>query len=468
MKRKLLMMICAVVVVACATFPMAANAGRQGGRATAGGPGTPFDLQSEIDAAAARGGGVVRIAPGDHETKPFVLKSNITLELPEGARILASTNLADYVETPAKQCFFIYAENATNVAIVGKGEIDGRGTVFKERKKLPSEMPPQHRPLLIRFSRCRNLRLEGFHYGNSGSWGLHLQNCDGVKVKGVTCFNHSNKNNDGIDIESANVTVEDCVLDTDDDAVCFKTESDKSFPVTNVVVRNCRIASCADAVKFGTGSYNTFKDILIENCQLVRPKAATKYLGKWWTRKWAARLYDVSAKRIAGINAIALEVVDGGRMENVTIRNIEMEGYLSPILVRHHHRHEPDGEVDTYLRNVLIENVRGSADGRLASSITGVPARDGKSARRPYNITLRNIHLTVPGGGTAEDAADVVPEADGSYPDSFMFGKIPLPAYGFYVRHADRVKFENVTVTPRSSDARRPFVFDDCADCTVK
>ena len=87
--------------------------------------GTPFDLQSEIDAAAERGGGVVRIAPGDHETKPFVLKSNITLEFAEGARILASTNLADYVETPAKQCFFIYAENATNISIVGKGGGEG-------------------------------------------------------------------------------------------------------------------------------------------------------------------------------------------------------------------------------------------------------------------------------------------------------------------------------------------------------
>ena len=148
--------------------------------------GAMLDLQREIDAAAERGGGIVRIAPGDHETKPFVLKSNITLEFAEGARILASTNLADYVETPAKQCFFIYAENATNISIVGKGEIDGRGTVFKEPKKLPSEMQPQHRPFLMRFSRCRNLRLEGFHYGNSGSWGLHLQNCDGVEVKPAT------------------------------------------------------------------------------------------------------------------------------------------------------------------------------------------------------------------------------------------------------------------------------------------
>ena len=66
------------------------------------------------------------------------------------------------------------------------------------------------------------------------------------------------------------------------------------------------------------------------------------------------------------------------------------------------------------------------------------------------------------------DAAVRIPEKDGVYPEAFMFDRKPLPAYGFYVRHADRVKFENVTVTPCSPDARKPFVFDDCVDCAVK
>lgn len=61
-------------------------------------------------------------------------------------------------------------------------------------------------------------------------------------------------------------------------------------------------------------------------------------------------------------------------------------------------------------------------------------------------------------------AAAQVPEKDGGYPEAFIFNRRPLPAYGFYVRHADRVKFENVTVTSRSPDARKQFVFDDCGD----
>ena len=422
--------------------------------------GAALDLQSQIDAAAAKGGGVVRVAPGAHETKPFVMKSNVTLELADGARLLASTNIADYAENLGARCF-VYAEGATNVAIAGKGVIDGRGGVFRELKGQRGEQQPRALPILMRFSRCRDLRLEGFKYTNPGAWGCHLRNCDGVKVKMVSCFNYCNKTNDGLDIESCNVTVEDCDFCADDDALCFKTESDRTFPVTNVVVRNCRMGSLCNAIKFGTGSYCDFRDITIENCELRRTPGA-------WRFDWRKRKMPGVTNRYCGIAGLALEVVDGGRMENVTIRNIRMEGYMTPIFIRHSNRHGPKGEGNTFLRNILIENVTGSCDSRIASSITGVPARDGMPARRPCDITLRNISLAVPGGGTAKDAAVRIPEKDGAYPEAFMFDRKPLPAYGFYVRHADRVKFENVTVTPCSPDARKPFVFDDCVDCAVK
>lgn len=421
-----------------------------------------LDLQAQIDAAAARGGGTVRVPAGVYEVKPIVLKSNTTLEFAEGAMLLASTNLADYSEIPEKRCV-IYAENATNVAVVGKGVINGRGGVFKA-KKAPLEVAVHDRPYMMIFSRCRNLRLEGFHFRESAAWGIHLRNCDGVVVRGVSCISHANRNNDGIDVESSNVLIEDCDLDAGDDAVVLKTESDKSFQVTNVVVRNCRLASSCNAFKFGTGSYNTFRDVTLENCRLERPKWYSAGSMRYYARNFVPTLYEGNA--VCGLSAIELAVVDGGRLENVTLRNLEIDGYLSAIHIRHHHRHEPtSGKIDTYLRNVLIENVKGSVDGRLASAITGVPPTDGAAARRPRDITLRNIHLTVLGGGTEADAQRAVPEKDGAYPACWMYDKKPLPAYGFYVRHADNIKFENVVITPRSPDAREPFVFDDCAGC---
>lgn len=417
--------------------------------------GAMLDLQPQIDAAAARGGGTVCVPVGEHETKPFELKSNVTLELAFGARILASTNIADYA-TRGECPVFIYADHATNVAIVGKGTIDGRGGGFKETAKLRGEDQPKTLPLLMRFSRCRNVRLEGFHYTNPGSWACHLRNCNGVKVKGTSCFNYCNRMNDGLDIESCNVTVEDCDFYADDDSFCFKAESDKFFPVTNVVVRNCRMGSICNAIKFGTGSYNVFRDITIENCELRRSPGA-------WRWDWRKMGMPGVTNRYCGIAGLALEVVDGGRMENVTIRNIKMEGYMTPIFIRHGNRHGPKGKGNTYLRNILIENVTGTCDGRIASSITGVPARNGMPARRPRNITLRNISLVAPGGGTAKDASAQVPEKDGKYPEAFMFDKMALPAYGFYVRHADDVRFENVKVETTTPDARPESCFEDCS-----
>ena len=415
--------------------------------------GATLDLQREIDAAAEKGGGVVLVPVGEHEVKPFELKSNVTLQLAFGAKILASTNIADYA-TDMGCPVFIYADQATNVAIVGMGTIDGRGGGFRETAKLRGEDQPKTLPVLMRFSRCRDLRLEHFHYTNPGSWACHLRNCDGVKVKGVSCFNYCNKMNDGIDIESCNVTVEDCEFYADDDSFCFKAESDKSFPVTNVVVRNCRMGSACNAIKFGTGSYCDFRDITIENCELRRTPRA-------WRWNWRKRGMPGVTNRNCGIAGLALEVVDGGRMENVTIRNIKMEGCMTPIFIRHSNRHGPKGKGNTYLRNILIENVTGTCDSRIASSITGVPARDGMPARRPRDITLRNISLVVPGGGTEAEAKANVPERDGSYPEAFMFDRMALPAYGFFVRHADNVVFENVDVRTARPDARPRLVVED-------
>ena len=410
--------------------------------------GAALDVQSLIDSAESQGGGTVRVAEGDWESGPFVLKSNVTLELDEGARLFASTNRADYPMPPGEKCF-IFAEYATNVAIVGKGVIDGRGGVFRERGGLAGESQPQQLPVLMRFSRCRNVRLEGFTYRNGAAWGCHLRNCDGVMMCRVRCFNHVNNTNDGIDIESANVLIEACDIDADDDAIAIKTESDKSFSVTNVTIRNCRLASCCNAVKFGTGSYADVRDVLVENCELVRSSANHRF--SWW------KTIPGVTNRICGIAGLAIEVVDGGRLERVTVRNMTIDGYQTPFFIRHDRRHEPIAGAETFLRHVVLENIRGRADSLIASSITGVPTR------RPSDITLRGIRLLLPGGGTDEDAVAAVPEKEAAYPEAFMFDKRPLPAYGLYVRHADRIRLDDVDFAVRIPDSRPAIVSQDAS-----
>ncbi len=417
----------------------------------------PIDLQGRIDAAASSGGGIVAVAPGEWLSKPFVLKSNVTLDLADGAVVYASTNLADYAHMTRGNRYFVYAECATNVAIVGKGVLDGQGWAFRESRRLPGESQPQDLPVMMRFSRCRGLRLEGFTYRNCGAWGCHLRNCDGVVARRLRCFSHSNRTNDGIDIESSNVLIEDCDIDSGDDAVVFKTESDKSFPVTNVVVRNCRIASRCNGVKFGTGSYCDVRGIRIENCVLHRP---------WANPRASSRtVFPGVTNAVAGLAGLAVEVVDGGRLEDVTFRNLTIEGFMVPFFVRLGRRRAPIGGRETCLRDVLFENISAVADSRIASTVTGVPGL------RPRGIVFRNVTLRCPGGGTAADAARAVPEMERAYPectmfhqgfpDNLVFSELALPAWGFYVRHADGVRFEGCRLSLGGPDAREPFVVVD-------
>ena len=417
----------------------------------------PIDLQGRIDAAAAAGGGTVVVERGEWESKPFALKSGITLELAEGAVVYASTNHADYAHMPRGERTFVSAVDATNAAIRGKGVLDGRGWAFRESRRLPGESQPQDLPVMMRFTRCRNLRLEGFTYRNCGAWGCHLRNCDGVVARSLVCFSHSNRTNDGIDIESSNVLIEGCDIDSGDDAVVFKTESDKSFPVTNVVVRNCRIASRCNGVKFGTGSYCDVRDVTIENCVLHRPYRNP--------RASSRRIFPGVTEDAAGLAGLAVEVVDGGRLENVTFRGIEIRGFMVPFFVRLGRRRAPVGGRETYLRNVLFENIDAVADSRIGNSVTGVPGL------RPSGIVFRNVNVVCRGGGTASDAAREVPEMEKSYPectmfhpgfpDNLVYGELALPAWGFYIRHADDIGFENCRLSVDSPDARRQFVADD-------
>ena len=404
-----------------------------------------LDLQKEIDDAAERGGGVVTVPRGSWESAPLVLKSGVTLNVSDGAVLYASTNIHEYA-AKAGERVFLFAENEQNVSVVGRGVIDGRGYVFVERKGLKGESQPQDLPVLIRFSRCRNVRMEDFTYRRSGAWGCHLRNCDGVTVRRVKCFNHSNNTNDGIDIESRNVLIENCELDTDDDALCIKTESDPSFSVTNVVIRGCLIRTACNAFKTGTGSYGEVRDVLVENCRVRRPK-----------ENWRLHCFESSpgvTSRFTSAGVAALLVVDGGRLENVTIRNIDFEGVRTPFVIRLARRHENADGKGSALGNVVIEDIRGTCEGRIASSVTGVPGL------RPGNIVFRRLDIHLPGGGQQD--ARPVPEVEKSYPNSSMFHGMTLPACGFYLRHADNVRFEECRLTCDSSDERPAYFTDDC------
>ena len=274
-------------------------------------------IQKAIDQCAAAGGGTVALAGGKFLSGGICLKSNVTLRVDEGATLLGSPNLADYpVTIPAYRSYtdnytersLIYGENLENIAITGKGTIDGQGKCYVGQ-------PERKRPYCIRLIACRNVHVESVTMRNSAMWMQHYLACDNLSVRGLNIWNHAGYNNDMIDLDGCRrVRIENCTSDTDDDGLTFKGTSNRDSE--DVTVSNCVIRTHCNAIKFGTETIGGFKRISIRNC-VVKPSVVGKTMFG-----------------CHGLAGIALEIVDGGVMEDIAISGIRIEGTLTPLFVR--------------------------------------------------------------------------------------------------------------------------------------
>lgn len=382
---------------------------------------TTLGLQKAIDSCAAAGGGTVSLPAGRYLTGTLVLKDNVTLHLEKGATLLGSKNIAHYPDRGRRKAL-VFAEKRKNIAITGEGEIDGNGAAFNRGNDAPN------RPTLVLLTDCDKVSVQGVKLSNSAFWTFRFVRCDSVDIRRVRVESHANWNNDGFDIESRNVTISDCVVDTDDDAICFKSE-DPNYVVENVTVENCTLSSNCNYIKFGTASAGGFRNIRVRDCKLHK-------CSKSLLRFWEKRVPGVTDP-ITGIAGVALEVVDGGFMEDVTLSRLTMQDVQTPIFIRLGRRKT---STHSYLKDVLIENVTATSVSYVASSITGVPGL------RVENVGIRDVDFRLKGGGTVADTHVEVPEAETAYPENRMFG-VMLPAYGFYLRHADNIRFENMKLS---------------------
>ena len=225
------------------------------------------DIQSRIDAAAALGGGVVRVSSGLHVSPALRLKTGVTLHLEKGAVLRAETNLCAYAINEGHA--FILAESADRVAIEGEGVIDGGGDLFPA-----DSLDFRQQPRLVWFRDCRDVRIEGVTLRNGRRWLCYLARCDGVLVRKVKIRSLHQRKGDGFDIESKNVLIEDCDIETQDDSIVFKAHS-MDYAVENVTVRNCRLASNCNLIKVGTETLGTIRNIVVEDC--VCRRASTTF-----------------------------------------------------------------------------------------------------------------------------------------------------------------------------------------------
>jgi hypothetical protein len=243
-----------------------------------------------------------------------------------------------------------------------------------------------------------------------------------------------------LDIDSRNVTVSDCTIDSDDDALCFKSESEESCK--NITVRNCILASNCNGIKMGTASRTGFSNISIVDC-IVKAAAEDNI------RHWQQKLENIGAAKTV-LSGIALETVDGAAMDHINISGIDMHDVQTPVFIRLGNRSGKPGS----LQHVRISNVTATAQSLISSVISGIPGH------LIDDVVMENIQITAPGGGTGSQAQRTIEEKIKDYPENRMFGN-SLPAAGIYIRHARNISLKHVRFHLLNKDERPLIKLDD-------
>jgi polygalacturonase len=254
-------------------------------------------IQRAVDECAKSGGGKVAVPPGRFLTGAIFLRSHIEFEVMAGATLLGSTNMDDYpviagswegIDRQIHASMFT-GMDLENVAIVGRGTIDGQGQGWWDahiqtkalRQKLGiTEREPENpagsllrwpRPRMINFYRCKNVLLRGITIVNSPSWNVHPLLCENVWIEGLTIINpEKSPNTDGIDPESCrNVRICNCYIATGDDCIIMKSGyryGAGGVPCEDIVVTNCVFGYGVSAVGIGSETAGGVRNVAISNC----------------------------------------------------------------------------------------------------------------------------------------------------------------------------------------------------------
>lgn len=400
------------------------------------------ELQRLIDDAGVSGG-VVYLKEGVYLTGMLELKNNVTLYIEENAVLKGVLDLDAYpvrvstihpnwntmVQGPQKS--LIYADSQENIRIMGGGTIDGSGD-------FPGEYGSEsQRVSLILLVGCPNAVLCDLYIKDAGMWTVPVVECDELYIHDLNLYSTWYPNRDGIDIcDCHHVLVENCNIQADDDAVCFK--SGNECGCDDVLVRNtCIISTMANGIKFGTYSYGGFTNCICEDCIVKDTRTC----------------------------AISIQSVDGGRIRNLRFRRIIIQNVESVFfMIIADKGRIPDwgthriGTIeDIYFDSIDAENVR-----RAYGSYLGGYEKDGE-VYRIRRIYFDRVHVIFQGGIT--EIPQAPPEFENQYPESNCFGV--LPASAFFIRHADTVLFRECEFQVALPDERPLIDAVDCEDISV-
>lgn len=403
-------------------------------------------IQAAIDACSANGGGVVLFSKGEYVTGTIDLKSGVMLEIRKKAKILGSTYLKDYPDRVAKRKTvmdthmdirhsLIYAEGVKRVGICGEGTIDFRGSAKNfPGKETIAALPG--RPFGIRIIDSEEIVVKDITLRESPSWMQSYLNCKYLIFRNIKNYNNTNYNQDGLDLDGCQyVIVRDCFFDVYDDSMCLKGTSFK--PTQDILIENSTFYSKCNSLKIGTDTQGDFRRIFARNLVLGAPPVDdTTFFAPSPTE-----------------SGITLATVDGGDVEDILITNVVINRANCPVFIRIGNRGRvmpgmPEPPVGK-LRRIVIDGVTGKKNLKQGSFISGI--KDGVIE----DVIIRNMNIEME-GGVVNLKLKEVRENEGGYPDAHNFTN-PLPAYGFFIRHARNITLDNVNIIPTSEDQRPMF-----------
>ncbi len=326
-------------------------------------------IQRAIDAAAAVGKGarVVLRAGRKYLTGPLTLKGGIDFHLAGNAELRVSVVKEDYADPLAG---VLHANGADGLTISGTGTIDGRSPEFMERYDAEGEwwVPKEFRPRLVVLENCADLRIRDITLKQAPSWTVHLVGCRRVLIDHVTIRNQMDVPNcDGIDPDHCqDVEIRNCHIVCGDDAIVLKaTARYPQYGATrNVTVRDCVLETQDSGLKIGTETVQDIHDVLFERCEIKQ-----------------------------GCRGLTIQLRDEGSVFNVVFRDIRFTAryFSAPWWGR--------GEAISFtaiprtsetklgqIRDIRVERVRGRAENSIRI--------DGYAAGHVSNVTLDDVDVT--------------------------------------------------------------------------
>ena len=384
-------------------------------------------IQAAIEDCGRAGGGTVYFPSGAYVTGALFLASHVTLHVDAGATLLGSQAPADYPIISSRwegseqltHAPLIGGRDLENVAVTGRGTIDGRGQCWWQWHAEASLAYP--RPRLISFVDCRNVLIEGITATNSPSWTINPVRCENVTVTAITVVNPPDSpNTDGINPDSCrNVHISNCHVDVGDDCITIKSGSEhedqgKLAPCENITITNCTMVHGHGGVVIGSEMSGGVRNVVISNCVFTGTDRGIRFKSRRGR---------------------------GGVVEDIRVSNIVMVDVLCPLSINLYYGCGAWG--DESVSDKLPRPVTDGTPRFRRIHLSQITARQVKyAAGFLYGLAempLEDIAIS-------DVSISMAPGAEAGYPD--MADDLePMGQAGFFIRNAVRLRLHNVEVT---------------------